>query len=182
MKNYEILMDLALIMVGAKFMGLLARKVKAPMVVGEIVAGLIMGPCLLGILKPDDFIGQLAEIGVILIMFSAGLETNLTELKKSGFRAFIIACVGVSVPFVCGAILYMCIYGFSGFGTEGFYKALFIGSIMTATSVGITVEVLKELGVLKGKVGQTILSAAIIDDVIGIIVLTFVLSFEATKL
>ena len=181
MKNYEILMDLALIMVGAKFMGLLARKVKAPMVVGEIVAGLIMGPCLLGILKPDDFIGQLAEIGVILIMFSAGLETNLTELKKSGFRAFIIACVGVFVPFVCGAILYMCIYGFSGFGTEGFYKALFIGSIMTATSVGITVEVLKEIGVLKGKVGQTILGAAIIDDVIGIIVLTFVLSFKDPK-
>ena len=181
MKNYDILMDLALIMVGAKFMGLLARKIKAPMVVGEIVAGLIMGPCLLGILKPDEFIGQLAEIGVILIMFSAGLETNLTELKKSGFRAFIIACVGVLVPFVCGAILYMFIYGFSGFGTEGFYKALFIGSIMTATSVGITVEVLKELGVLKGKVGQTILGAAIIDDVIGIIVLTFVLSFKDPK-
>ncbi len=184
MKNYDILMDLALIMVGAKFMALVARKVKAPMVVGEIIAGLLLGPCVLGIMEPGSFISQLAEIGVILIMFSAGLETNLTELKKSGFRAFVIASVGVFVPFVCGALLYSCIYGFSAIGSEGFFKALFIGSIMTATSVGITVEVLKELGFLKGKVGQTILSAAIIDDVLGIIVLTFVLSFKdpSTKL
>ena len=80
-------------------------------------------------------------------MFSAGLETNLQELKKSGLKAFVIACVGVLFPFVCGALLYMCIYGFSSFGSEGFFKALFIGSIMTATSVGITVEVLKEMGV-----------------------------------
>ena len=181
MKNYDILMDLALIMVGAKIMALLARKIKAPMVVGEIIAGLLLGPCVFGILKSSSFIGQLAEIGVILIMFSAGLETNLTELKKSGLKAFVIACVGVFFPFVCGALLYMCIYGFSSFGSEGFFKALFIGSIMTATSVGITVEVLKEMGVLKGTVGQTILSAAIIDDVIGIIVLTFVLSFKDPK-
>ncbi|MBQ7069921.1 MAG: cation:proton antiporter [Ruminococcus sp.] len=181
MKNYDILMDLALIMVGAKIMALLARKIKAPMVVGEIIAGLLLGPCVFGILKSSSFIGQLAEIGVILIMFSAGLETNLTELKKSGLKAFVIACVGVLFPFVCGALLYMCIYGFSSFGSEGFFKALFIGSITTATSVGITVEVLKEMGVLKGTVGQTILSAAIIDDVIGIIVLTFVLSFKDPK-
>ena len=181
MKNYDILMDLALIMVGAKIMALLARKIKAPMVVGEIIAGLLLGPCVFGILKSSSFIGQLAEIGVILIMFSAGLETNLTELKKSGLKAFVIACVGVFFPFVCGALLYMCIYVFSSFVSEGFFKALFIGSIMTATSVGITVEVLKEMGVLKGTVGQTILSAAIIDDVIGIIVLTFVLSFKDPK-
>lgn len=159
-------------------MGLAARKCKAPMVVGEIVAGLIIGPCLLGIVQPSDFLSRLAEIGVILIMFSAGLETNLQELKKSGFQAFIIACVGVFVPLTGGALLYMGIYGFAAVGSEHFFKAVFIGCIMTATSVGITVEVLKELGFLKGRVGQTILSAAIIDDVIGIIVLTFVLGFK----
>ncbi len=178
MESYSILFDLAVIMVAAKFMGLVARKCKAPMVVGEIVAGLIIGPCLLGIVQPGDFLNGLAEIGVILIMFSAGLETNLQELKKSGFISFIIACVGVFVPLVCGALLYMGVYGFAEVGSEHFFKAVFIGSIMTATSVGITVEVLKELGFLNGRVGQTILSAAIIDDVIGIIVLTFVLGFK----
>ena len=179
METYKILKDLAIIFICAKGAGLLARKLKAPMVVGEIIAGLIIGPCLgLNLVQPSDFISQMAEIGVILIMFSAGLETNLQELKKSGFAAFLIACVGVFVPLVGGSLLYMCIYGFSSFGTDEFFKAVFIGCIMTATSVGITVEVLKEMGKLKTRVGQTILSAAIIDDVIGIIVLTFVLGFK----
>ena len=179
METYKILKDLAIIFICAKGAGLLARKLKAPMVVGEIIAGLIIGPCLgLNLVQPSDFISQMAEIGVILIMFSAGLETNLQELKKSGFAAFFIACVGVFVPLVGGSLLYMCIYGFSSFGTDEFFKAVFIGCIMTATSVGITVEVLKEMGKLKKRVGQTILSAAIIDDVIGIIVLTFVLGFK----
>ena len=178
METYNILRDLAIIFICAKGAGLLARKCKAPMVVGEIIAGLIIGPCLLNWVTPNDFVAQMAEIGVILIMFSAGLETNLQELKKSGFAAFLIACVGVLVPLVGGSLLYMCIYGFSAFGTDEFFKAVFIGCIMTATSVGITVEVLKEMGKLKTRVGQTILSAAIIDDVVGIIVLTFVLGFK----
>ncbi|WP_028516772.1 cation:proton antiporter [Ruminococcus flavefaciens] len=179
METYMILKDLAVIFICAKGAGLLARRLKAPMVVGEIIAGLFIGPCLWrGLVQPSDFISQMAEIGVILIMFSAGLETNLQELKKSGFAAFMIACVGVLVPLVGGSLLYMCIYGFSEFGSDEFFKAVFIGCIMTATSVGITVEVLKELGKLKTRVGQTILSAAIIDDVIGMIVLTFVLGFK----
>ena len=178
MATYEILKDLAIIFICAKAIGLLARRLKAPMVVGEIIAGLLIGPCLLGWVEPTPFIKQMAEIGVILIMFSAGLETNLQEMKKSGFAAFLIACVGVLVPLIGGSLLYMCVYGFSEFGSDEFFKAVFIGCIMTATSVGITVEVLKEMGKLSSRVGQTILSAAIIDDVIGIIVLTFVLGFK----
>lgn len=177
METEIILRDLAIILISAKFFGLVTRKCKAPMVVGEIIAGLIIGP-LFGIVQESDFITGLAKIGVILIMFSAGLETNLKELKKSGFMAFMIACMGVLVPFVGGTALYIGFYGFDGIGTDHFFKALFIGSIMTATSVGITVEALKELGYLKGKIGQAILSSAIIDDVIGIIVLTFVIGFK----
>ena len=178
METYSILRDLAIVIVAAKFFGLVSRKCKAPMVVGEIIAGLVLGPCLLGIVEQTDFMTYFAEIGVILIMFSAGLETNLKELKKSGFMAFMIACMGVAIPFIGGTLLYIGFYGFDGVGTESFFKALFIGCIMTATSVGITVETLKELGYLNGKVGQAILSAAIIDDVIGIIVLTFVIGFK----
>ena len=178
METYLILRDLAIILIAAKFFGLVARKIKAPMVVGEIIAGLILGPCLLNLVEPSDALSTFAEIGVILIMFSAGLETNLKELKKSGFMALMIACAGVFIPLIGGTLLYMAFYGYAPVGSEEFFKALFIGSIMTATSVGITVEALKELGFLSGKIGQAILSAAIIDDVIGIIVLTFVIGFK----
>lgn len=176
--TYEILKDLAIIIIFAKFFGLLARKCKAPQVVGEIIAGLLIGPCILGIVQQTDFLTQMAEIGVILLMFSAGLETDLKELLKTGPIAFLIACAGVFVPLFFGTLLYMAFYGYDGIGTEHFYKALFIGTIMTATSVSITVQSLREMGKLKGKVGTTILSAAIIDDVIGIIVLTFVIGFK----
>lgn len=175
---YDIFRDLAIILVAAKFCGILARKLKAPQVVGEIVAGLLLGPSLLGWVNQSDFLTQMAEIGVVLLMFSAGLETNLEDLKKSGPVAFAIACAGVTVPLVMGTILYMLFYGFSPLGSTGFYEAVFMGVILTATSVSITVQALKELGHLKDYVGTTLLSAAIIDDVIGIVVLTVVIGFK----
>ena len=178
MEAYSILKDLAIIVIFAKIFGIVARKLKAPQVVGEIIAGLIIGPCILGLVQQTEFITQMAEIGVILLMFSAGLGTDLKELLRTGPVAFLIALVGVFVPLLGGTLLYMGFYGVSPLGSEEFYKAVFIGVIMTATSVSITVQTLKELGKLKSKVGVTILSAAIIDDVIGIIVLTFVVGFK----
>lgn len=179
MEAYSVFKDLAIIIVFAKFFGLLARKLKAPQVVGEIIAGLLIGPSLLGLVNQTDFLLQMAEIGVVLLMFSAGLGTDLKELLKTGPKALLIACAGVFVPLVGGALLYMGFYGAAPWGSEKFYQAVFIGVILTATSVSITVETLKEMGKLKGKVGTTILSAAIIDDVIGIIVLTFVIGFKS---
>lgn len=178
MESYGIFRDLAIILVAAKVFGILARKCKAPQVVGEIIAGLLIGPSILGLVNQTDFLVQMAEIGVILLMFSAGLQTDLKELIKTGPIAFLIACAGVFVPLVGGTLLYMGFYGSAPWGSDKFYQAVFIGVIMTATSVSITVESLKEMGKLKGKVGTTILSAAIIDDVIGIIVLTFVIGFK----
>ena len=178
MDTREILMQLAIIIVFAKFFGLCARKLKAPQVVGEIVAGLLLGPSLLDWVRSSDFLAGMAEIGVILLMFSAGLETNIKQLKKTGLKATIIACAGVFVPLVFGTVLFMSFYGFSAPGTEDFLKAVFIGTILTATSVSITVQALKELGKISDEVGTTVLSAAIIDDVIGILVLTIVISFK----
>lgn len=178
MEAYAVFKDLAIIIIAAKVCGILARKLKAPQVVGMIIAGLLIGPSMLGLVEQTDFITKMAEIGVILLMFSAGLETDLKELVKTGPIATLIACAGVFVPLVLGAVLYMMFYGWAAVGTEEFYKAVFIGCIMTATSVSITVQSLRELGHLKGRVGTTILSAAIIDDVIGIIVLTFVIGFK----
>ena len=107
------------------------------------------------------------------------LCADLKDLVKTGPIAALIACAGVFIPLVLGTLLYMGFYGAAPWGSEDFYKAVFIGTILTATSVSITVESLREMGRLKGKVGTTILSAAIIDDVIGIIVLTVVIGFKS---
>ena len=172
---YSVFRNLAIIILSAKFFGLVARKFKAPQVVGEIIAGLIIGPCLMNLVHISDTISIFAEIGVVLLMFSTGLGTNLKELLRAGPIATLIACVGVLVPFVGGTLLYSAFYGFLAIGSPEFFRALFIGTIMTATSVSITVATLQELGHLKSFLGTTIVSAAVIDDVIGIIVLTCVL-------
>ncbi len=179
MEAYSVFRDLAIIIIFAKLFGILARKCKAPQVVGEIIAGLLIGPSILGLVQQTDFLVEMAEIGVVLLMFSAGLETDLKELLKTGPVALAIACAGVFVPLLGGTLFYMGFYGTAPIGSEKFYTAIFMGVIMTATSVSITVQSLKEMGKLKGKVGTTILSAAIIDDVIGIIVLTFVIGFKS---
>lgn len=181
MEVYSVFRDLAIIMVAAKIMGLAVRKLNVPQVVGEILAGLIIGPSILGFVQQSDFLSQMAEIGVILLMFSAGLGTNLRDMAKTGLTAFLVACMGVFVPLLCGTLLYMAFYGFDSIGSAEFYKALFIGTILTATSVSITVKALAEMGKLKTKLGTLIVSAAIIDDVIGIIVLTMVVGMSTGK-
>ena len=178
MDTLEILRNLAIIVISAKLFGLIARKLKAPQVAGEIIAGLLIGPSLFNIVVDNDFWSGMAEIGVILLMFSAGLETNIDNLKKSGLKATALAIAGVSLPLILGTIMYMCFYGFSAPGTSTFVEAVFIGTILTATSVSITVSALKELGKISTDVGTTIMSAAIIDDVIGIVVLTAVLGLK----
>ncbi|MBR3760182.1 MAG: cation:proton antiporter [Ruminococcus sp.] len=170
--------DLAIIIVCSKLFGLVAQKLKAPQVVGEIIAGLVIGPACFGFVGNSDYLALIAEIGVVMLMFEAGLETNLKELIKTGPKALLIACAGVFIPLAGGTLLYSCFYGFGTIGSEQFYRAIFIGTIMTATSVGITVQALKELGYLKSSTGTLITSAAIIDDIIGIIVLTFVIGMK----
>lgn len=178
MEKYVIFKDLAIILISAKLCGLLAGKLKAPQVVGEIIAGLLIGPSLLGLVQQTELISGMAEIGVVLLMFFAGLQTSLHDLMKTGWKALLIACCGVFVPLAGGYFLYCGYYGFAPSGSSQFYSAIFTGVILTATSVSITVASLKELGYLKSETGTTIMSAAIIDDVIGIIVLTFVVGMK----
>ena len=186
----HILITVGIIVISAKFIGVTTKKIGIPQVVGMILAGLLLrfipwfhnfGGVETNVIynEANKFITYMAEIGVILIMFSAGLSTNLKSLVKSGIKSTIIACMGVFVPFVMGTIMALCFWGFDGFGTLNFFKAMFIGTILTATSVSISVAVLKELGKIRTDVGQTIVSAAIIDDVIGIIVLTIVLGVSS---
>lgn len=186
----HILLSVGVIVIFAKYFGVLARKIGIPEVAGMIVAGLLLRfiPWFnnFGGTEPDvicaeanRFISIMAEIGVILIMFSAGLSTNLKSLIKSGIKSTIIASMGVFVPLIMGTVMAFCFFGFNGFGTAEFFKCLFVGTILTATSVSISVAVLKEFGKIKTDVGQTIISSAIIDDVIGIIVLTIVLGVSS---
>ncbi|MBW9212672.1 MULTISPECIES: cation:proton antiporter [Terrabacteria group] len=177
----EYLFNLAMILFVAKLLSVGAKKLNLPEVVGMIFAGLLLGPSGFSLVKETDFIDKVAEIGVILLMFEAGLETDLKQLKETGLKSTLIACAGVFVPVLLGTVLFMCFYGFGPFGSEAMLKGLFVGTIMAATSVSITVAVLKELGVLTGKVGTTITGAAIIDDVIGIVVLTLVMSMKDTS-
>lgn len=178
MEAYVIFRDIAIILIAGKYLGLLARHFKAPQVAGEILAGLVIGPCLLGLVQPSDFLTQMAELGVVLLMFSAGLDSDMKEILRSGPVALAVATSGVIIPLAAGTGLYILFYGFDGFGSDTFYHALFMGCVLTATSVSITVQALRELGHLKGRVGTIILSAAIIDDVLGIIVLTVITGFK----
>ena len=173
--SYDYLWHIALILISTKILGLLTRRFQMPQVVGALLAGLVLGPAVLGVLEPTDMLNKLAELGVIVIMFSAGMGTDIHELGKSGKSGFVVALCGVLVPM--GALLAF-FFNRGEFAHPGsaLLQNIFIGTILTATSVSITVETLREIGKLQTKVGNTILAAAIIDDVLGLVALTIVTS------
>ena len=170
------LLFIALILMSTKVFGLMTKKINLPQVVGALAAGLVLGPGL-HLVEETEFIKNLSEIGVIVLMFSAGLETDIKELKKCGLASFIIALIGVLVPLAGGfGVAYLFNNGESTLPTSVFLQNIFIGIILTATSVSITVETLKELGKLSTNAGNAIIGAALIDDILGIIALTVVTS------
>lgn len=174
--DYSFLLVIALIMLSTKVLGLASEKVHMPQVVGALLAGLLLGPSAFNVITETDFLMKAAEIGVVILMFTAGLDTDLEELKKTGFASFIIAVIGVIVPFIGGVACYLA-FDNNGADPMNMLKAAFIGVVLTATSVSITVETLREMGKLKSKVGTAILGAAVIDDILGIIVLTVLTGF-----
>ncbi|MDK0785630.1 cation:proton antiporter [Clostridium perfringens] len=174
MLSYEFLFDLALILISTKLFGLITKKVRMPQVVGALVAGVILGPAFLNVLSETEFIQKLAELGVIVLMFTAGLETDINQLKKTGKASFIIAVLGVIIP-LAGGFFIASIFN-KGNDVNTILQNVFIGIILTATSVSITVETLKEMGKLNTRAGNAILGAAIIDDILGIIALTITTS------
>ncbi len=178
--EYKYLLDLAIILLSTKLLGLVTRKFKMPQVVGALLAGVILGPACFGVIDNTDFIKTLSEVGVIVLMFSAGMESDIHQLKKAGKASLIVAGLGVVVPLVVGFAVAGVFNNPSVIQTDletsHFLQNVFIGVILTATSVSITVETLKEMGKLNSKVGTTILGAAVIDDILGIIALTVITS------
>lgn len=184
--SYEILLPLALILALSKILVKLCSHLGLPHVVGMLLAGILIGLVQLfpgqTVLTASalDGLSFIAKIGVILIMFSAGLETDIRELRKIGGPAVVITLAGVIVPMGLGFVVAcLCNGGFAGMSRDTALSNLFYGVILTATSVSVTVSTLKELEKLNSKVGSTIVAAAILDDLIGIVVLSFVIGMKS---
>ena len=170
----KVLLSIVLILIFTKIGGIISRKLKMPEVLGALIAGVILGPVVLNIVQYDDNIKLLSNLGVIMLMFLAGLETNVKEFKKAGLSSFIIAVAGIILPLVLGTLgAYMFFHNF--------WENIFVGVILTATSVSITVETLKELGKLNTRAGINILGAAVIDDILGLILISIVLAVAQTS-
>ncbi len=165
----KILIEIALILVFTKIGGLVSRKFRMPEVLGALLAGVVLGPAVLNLVEYSENIKLLSDLGVIMLMFLAGLETNIDDLKKAGKTSFVIALMGVIIPLILGTAAAYLFF-------SDFWENLFVGVILTATSVSISVQTLTELGKLNTKAGVNILGAAVIDDVLGLILISIVLA------
>lgn len=180
---FEILLPLAMILVCSKLLSILARKLGMPQVMGLLLTGVLLGVITLipnqGIFTESSMegIAFIAEIGVILIMFSAGLETDLKQIKETGLAASIITVLGVVVPMGLGFLVAFVLPGDIS-DPNVLFRNLFYGVILTATSVSVTIATLKELGKLNSKIGTAIVSAAILDDIIGVVILSIIISLH----
>lgn len=175
--DYHFLLDIALILLSTKLLGMLTRKIQMPQVVGALIAGVLLGPAVLNIVHDQgDLLKKISEIGVIVLMFTAGLETDIGELKRSGKASFVIAMAGVIVPLLGGWAVAHFFNNGEGASASIMLQNIFIGVILTATSVSISVETLREMGKLSTRAGNAILGAALIDDILGIIALTIITS------
>ena len=172
METHDFFLSLLIILLTARVFAELAVRMQAPSVIGELVAGVILGPSLLGWLTPNEVLKLLAEIGIILLLFEVGLETDVRNLVKTGRESFIVALGGFAVPFVLGFSL-----GYWVFQLP-LLVSLFIGGTLTATSIGITIRVLSDLKRQQQKEGQIVLGAAVLDDVLGVILLALLYEFS----
>ena len=166
----NILVKIVIILVATKLLGIICRKLKMPEVLGALFAGIILGPIVFGIIEKDESIELLANLGVVLLMFFAGIETDVEQFKKAGKSAFVIAIFGVFVPLVLGTAAAFIFF-------DNIIENIFIGVILTATSVSITVATLNELGKLRTRSGVNILGAAVIDDVVGLLLISVLIAY-----
>ncbi len=166
------LLAIALILIATKFGGIISRKLKMPEVLGALLAGIIIGPMVLNAVQYDENIELLSNLGVIMLMFLAGLETDVEQFKKAGKSSLVIAVFGIVVPLVLGTLSAFLFY-------DDLLENIFLGVVLTATSVSITVETLTEMGKLNTRVGINILGAAVIDDILGLVLISVLLAVKS---
>jgi Na+:H+ antiporter len=167
--SHILLLELFLMFAAAKLLGAVFERMRQPAVVGELLAGILLGPSLAGLVHPSELTEGLAEIGAIFLLFTIGLETKPADLVRVGRTAALVAILGVLVPFVFG-FSYMRVTGHDSL------NAIFLGAALVATSVGITARVLKDAGALATRAARVILAAAVLDDILGMILLAVVTS------
>jgi Kef-type K+ transport system membrane component KefB len=172
MATHTFFLYLLTILLAARFMAEVAVRLKLPSVIGELLAGIILGPSLLGWLEPDEVLKLLAEVGIILLLFQVGLETDVRRLVNTGKKSLIVALGGFAVPFFLGFCLGYWVFDLS------LIVALFIGGTLTATSIGITIRVLTDLKLQQAKEGQIVLGAAVLDDIMGVVLLALLYEFS----
>jgi Kef-type K+ transport system membrane component KefB len=175
MEAQHFFLQLFIILFSARFLGELVARFNVPSVIGELLAGVILGPSLLDLIEPTRVIKLLAEIGIILLLFEVGLESNFARLRKTGVKPFIVAVGGVIIPFLLGFFVSYQIFQLS------LLTSLLIGCTLTATSIGITIRVLSDLKRQAHDESQIVLGAAVLDDIIGIILLSVVYEFSLGK-
>jgi Kef-type K+ transport system membrane component KefB len=168
----RVLLTLFIMFLAAKLLAELFERMRQPAVAGEIIAGVLIGPSVLALAVPSEITDLLAEIGVIFLLFTVGLETKPAAIFKVGKQAALVALLGVVAPLFCGWLL------MKAWNTSGI-EALFVGTAMVATSVGITARVLSGMGLLDAPTARIILGAAVIDDILGLLVLALVSSAAA---
>lgn len=174
MEAHTFLFQLVLILITARIFGELATYFRMPCVIGELIAGIILGPSILGLIEISNPILLLAQIGIILLLFEVGIETDVDHLTSVGDKALTIACIGVILPFILGFVVSYYLFNFA------VLPSLFIGSTLTATSIGITLRVIRELKKQSSKEAHIIIGAAILDDIIGIVLLAMLYEFSAS--
>ncbi|GIP50570.1 sodium:proton antiporter [Paenibacillus sp. J53TS2] len=165
-----LILELAIILIASKLAGELSVRLKQPAVLGKLLIGIVLGPALLGWINETEVLEEISQIGVILLMFLAGLETDVDEFKRTGKASTYVGLAGIALPFGFGYLAAILL-------GMPLFEAIFLGLLLSATSVSISVQALKEMGRLKSREGTTILGAAVIDDVLVIILLAFVMSF-----
>jgi Kef-type K+ transport system membrane component KefB len=171
MAAHSFFLQLMLILLSARLFGEFVSRFKIPAVIGELLAGVLLGPSLLNWVEPTATIKLLAEIGIVLLLFEVGLETDLAKLMKAGTKSFTAAAFGVIAPFVLGFVISYSFFDLS------LLVSLFIGSTLTATSIGITMRVLSDLKRQKAAESQIVLGAAVLDDIIGVVLLALLYEF-----
>jgi Kef-type K+ transport system membrane component KefB len=172
METHEFFLYLLVILLTARVFAELATRLQAPSVIGELFAGVVLGPSLLGWIEPVEAIKLMAEIGIILLLFEVGLGTDVKRLVRTGLKSFVVAIAGFVLPLVLGFALSYWVFGLS------LLVSLFIGGTLTATSIGITVRVLSDLKRQQAPEGQIVLGAAVLDDVLGVVLLALLYEFS----
>ncbi|MFT5661530.1 MAG: Kef-type K+ transport system membrane component KefB [Sulfurimonas sp.] len=172
MEAHDFFLTLFLILIVARFLGELFARLGIPSVLGELFAGILLGSSILGIVEPNEILKILAEIGIILLLFEVGIETDYERLKSAGKKSIVVALLGVTIPFIFGFFTSYYIFELS------FDISLFISGTLTATSIGITIRVLKDIHMEQTNIAHIVIGAAVIDDIIGIILLVFIYDFS----